>query len=426
MFLIRNGDGGSYVEMVQLALLRAGFPLALDGLFGEKTKNAVVAFQKREGLVPDGVVGRKTFLRLRPYLVGYIRHTVVPGDTVYRIAMQYNTLPALIENANPALVDNNLRIGSSLVVPFRFPLVATNLSYNALLTELVCEGLAVRYPFLRLSVVGRSVLGRPLCLLEMGKGNRKVFVNASHHANEWITTPMALAFLEEYAVAVTNATEFGGQNAEYLYDMTTLFVMPMVNPDGVDLVTGALLKESTTYLDILQIANRYPFIPFPSGWKANVNGVDLNLNYPALWEKAKEQKFAAGFTEPAPRDYVGEAPLDQPESRAVADLTKRMDFDRTVSLHTQGEEIYWKFLNEVPPNGMAIGQKMAQVSGYRLADPDPYSSYAGYKDWFIQEYQRPGYTVEAGRGVNPLPMADFPTFYPPVRGILITALAYLP
>ena len=141
-----------------------------------------------------------------------------------------------------------------------------------------------------------------------------------------------------------------------------------------------------------------------------------------MWEEAKAQKYAAGFTRPAPRDFVGSRPLDAPESRAVYDLSLREDFDLTVSLHTQGEEIYWRFADYNVQNGGEIGEKMAEASGYTLAEPSLFSSFAGYKDWFIMTYQRPGYTVEAGIGRNPLPITQFDRIYPSVKAILKVAL----
>ena len=192
----------------------------------------------------------------------------------------------------------------------------------------------------------------------------------------------------------------------------------MVDPDGVDLVTGELPAGSAAYAKAQRIAADYPAIPFPSGWKANANGVDLNLQYPAGWEDAREIKFAQGFTSPAPRDYVGAAPLDQPESRAVYNFTLAHDFKLTLSYHTQGEVIFWKYRDYEPADSYAIGRRFSQLSGYSLELTPPESANAGYKDWFIQQYDRPAYTIEAGRGTSPLSLTQFEGIYRANEGIL--------
>lgn len=425
MFLIKEGDSGSLVQMVQLALKRSGFSSeSMDGIFGGKTKASVINFQKSRGLIPDGIVGKNTFWALRPFLTGYTVYTIAKGDTFFNIANRLSSTVALIENANPNISPERLKIGDNIIVPFNFDLVPTDIAYSSLLCELICEGFVVRFPFIDLQIIGRSVLEKPIPMLKMGKGANKVFFNASHHANEWITTPMLLKFTEEYAKSVVNATWLENQNAEYIFDTTMLYILPMVNPDGVDLITGAFPKDGEVYYDVLNLANNYTFIPFPSGWKANINGVDLNLNYPAMWETAKEQKYAAGFTKPGPRDFVGNAPLDQPESKAVYNLSVKENFDLTLSLHSQGEEIYWRFGSYKPQGGKELGEKMAASSGYILTNPEEFQSYAGYKDWFIMAYLKPGYTVEVGKGVNPLPIGLFNEFYPPVKSILTVALSY--
>ena len=414
---LRKGDRGPEVQMLQLALERAGFsPGALDGIFGTRTDAAVRAFQRANGLQADGIVGPRTLAALKPYLTGYVEYTVKRGDTLSSIARRYGTTVQALLTANPRTNPNLIYVGETLIIPLPFDVVPTNIAYTSELVELINEGLAARYPFITLTTVGNSVTGSPIQALEMGTGTRHVFYNASHHANEWITTPLLLKYLEDYADAYATGGRIGGVAASRLYTGTMLHIVPLVNPDGVDLVTGAI-NSGGYYQNARTLAANYPSIPFPSGWKANIRGVDLNSNYPADWEKERDIKFAQGYTKPGPRDYVGPSALSEPESRAMYDYTRANNFALTLSYHTQGRVIFWKYQDYEPENAYAIGQRMAAASGYAL-QAGPANSYAGYRDWFIQTYNRPGYTIEAGLGTNPLPISQFNTIYRDNVGIL--------
>ncbi len=145
----------------------------------------------------------------------------------------------------------------------------------------------------------------------------------------------------------------------------------------------------------------------------------MNLQFPAGWNEAKKIKYAQGFNKPSPRDFVGFGPLTEPESLAIYNYTLMHSFDLVVAYHTQGQEIYWNFQNINPPNGFEIGQNFANLSGYSLTNVAFNSSFAGYKDWFIQKYNKPGYTIEAGLGKNPLPLSQFDEIYRDNLGILL-------
>jgi len=315
METLRLGSRGPDVELLQLALTRAGYnPGGIDGIFGALTRAALLRYQRDYGLVADGIAGPLTWARIRPYIVGYVRHRIRRGETFWTLAETYNTSVASIIAANPWADPRALRIGQSVTIPLGFEVVPTNISYSSELMGFLVEGLKARYPFLETGNSGYSVLGRPLHYLAIGNGGNEVFYNAAHHANEWITTPLLMKFIEEYSEAyIINGTIFNIR-AQDLYNRARLFVVPMVNPDGVDLVTGKIASGSAEYERAQTLARNYPAIPFPSGWKANIRGVDLNLQYPAGWEIAREQKFAQGFTRPGPRDYVGPGPLTEPES----------------------------------------------------------------------------------------------------------------
>ncbi|MEA5012150.1 MAG: M14 family metallopeptidase [Angelakisella sp.] len=409
---IRIGSTGPTVELVQLALSRAGAdPGVLDGDFGPSTEDAVIRFQAKEGLVDDGIVGPRTWAQLTPYMTGYVEHQVKSGDTFYTLAKQYQTTMDAIATANPTIEAKHIPDGANLIIPLGFPLVPTNISFTSQVLRFVLEGLQARYPFIGSSVIGRSIMGRPLTALVIGKGRVSVGYNASHHANEWITTPVVLKYLEDYAKAYATGKKIGGVLAKDLYDNIRLVLVPMVNPDGVDLVTGFFKPDNYYFKQAQTMARNYPGIPFPSGWKANINGVDLNLSYPAGWANAREIKFEQGFTEPGPRDYVGVTPLSQPEVVAMFLFTLTQNFALTLSYHTQGEIIYWRYLDYLPKDSLAIAQEMGDASGYSVEETPAASGYAGYKDWFIQQYNRPGYTIEVGRGVSPLPLSQFDKIY---------------
>ena len=263
------------------------------------------------------------------------------------------------------------------------------------------------YPFCRSELLTTSAFQRPIRTLVIGNGPRKVIYSASHHANEWITTLVLLKFAEELAQGIQN----GALDAKRIQETATIYMVPMVDPDGVDLVTGDIPAGSVQYQQAQEIAADFPAISFPDGWKANLLGVDLNLQYPAGWLTAREIKFRQGYDRPAPRDYVGHAPLNQLESRALAGYTEFIDPALVLAYHSQGKEIYWQFQDYEVPGAQELGEKMAAASGYTLADTPYASSFAGYKDWFIQNFRRPGYTIEVGEGVNPLPLSQFDEIY---------------
>ncbi|MBO4562073.1 MAG: peptidoglycan-binding protein [Clostridia bacterium] len=407
MEALRYGSRGNGVLLLQLALRREGsYKGKPDGIFGTRTLNAVRRFQSSAGLIPDGAAGPKTRAAAEPYILGYVTHRLRPGDTFYRLAKRYGVTAEATAAANPKLDPARLPVGEEITIPLPKRVVPTDVPYSSELLGYVVRGLTARYPFIKAEEMGRSASNRPLWALKTGAGKRTLFINAAHHANEWITAPLVLDFLETYAEAYMKRGTLFGRSAAALFTETRLIIAPMVDPDGVDLVNGA--ADAEEYGRALGIAEGFPDIPFPSGWKANILGTDLNLNYPADWEKAKEIKFAQGFTRPAPRDYVGASPLSAPEAAAMYAYTRAQDPDITISYHTQGGEIYWRYGDIEPEGAFNIAEAMAAVSGYRAADVPEGSSCAGYRDWFIMEYGRPGFTVEAGEGVNPLPLSLYP------------------
>ncbi|OQP17701.1 M14 family metallopeptidase [Geobacillus zalihae] len=277
------------------------------------------------------------------------------------------------------------------------------------ITALVC-----RYPFVRQRTIGHSVLGLPLVELQIGRGPVRVHMNGSFHANEWITTAVIMALIDEYARALVNDDELNGHRVLDYYRKVTLSVVPMVNPDGVNLVLNGPPEEEPHRSEVVCINGGS--LDF-SQWKANIRGVDLNNQFPANWEIEQARKPPKA---PAPRDFPGFAPLTEPEAKAMAALAESGDFAMVVAFHTQGKEIYWGYEGFEPPEAKATVQAMAEASGYQAVRY--IDSHAGYRDWFIQTWKRRGYTVELGEGVNPLPLSQFARIYRDSLGLFLAAL----
>ncbi|WAA10422.1 M14 family metallopeptidase [Fervidibacillus albus] len=343
-----------------------------------------------------------------------VQRKIQRGDTFWKFSNELNIPVYGLLLLNPDVDPNRLMVDEIVYLPKRVtvPIVRDVANYSFEKMEADLNRLQEIYPFIRINKIGESVLGKPIYEIDIGRGERVVHFNGAFHANEWITTPVLMRLVNTYALSLVNGYPQRGIYSLPLYNRNRLSVVPMVNPDGVNLVlNGPPAEVKEEVISINEGSTDF------SSWKANIRGIDLNNQYPANWDIEKKRKEPK---KPAPRDYPGDAPLTEPEAIAMAELAKQREFSRMLAFHTQGKEFYWGYEGLEPPESESLAERYANASGYesiRYVD-----SHAGYKDWFIQTFRKPGFTFELGLGVNPIPISQFPTIFEEMLGVFLLSL----
>jgi g-D-glutamyl-meso-diaminopimelate peptidase len=280
------------------------------------------------------------------------------------------------------------------------------------------QALQTMYPdLIRAKSIGESVEGRRLLLLELGKGKRRIFLNGAVHAREYISTTYLMYMIDRYAYAYATEGVWNGYDLEKILDQVTFCVVPMVNPDGVNLVQNgfASVKDPEAVMKITTDPRD------PSGfasWKANVRGVDLNRNYPARW--------TAGTKIPSPSYslFKGQTPLSEPETKAIDNYLNSAMCWAFISFHSMGEGVYgWDDARGMYyPQLYSMVSRIMKASGFvKLTDTED-TSYGTFAGYVRKTFLKPALTIELCKYTDAqysYPDEDFDRVWRPAQDICL-------
>ncbi|ADL12999.1 M14 family metallopeptidase [Acetohalobium arabaticum] len=278
------------------------------------------------------------------------------------------------------------------------PIITAVSDYNYSQMRKQMNQLEDKYESIKVSTIGKSLAKRNLYLLTLGSGKKKIGVIGGVHGREGITSLLTLKLAEDYAKHLKQSQEIEGYNLEELLDKVTFCFIPMLNPDGIEIATHGIkneVKDRNFYLKANEGSSGF------KRWKANGRGVDLNKQFPADWNQVKSKNS------PHFKSYKGPKPESEPESQALADLTRSKKFEAVVAFHNSGNIIYWYYnqKGEEYNRDYKLGKLLSKETGYKLVAPEESSTAAaGYKDWFIKEFKLPGFTIEIGEGKTKQPL----------------------
>lgn len=262
------------------------------------------------------------------------------------------------------------------------------------------KALEEMYPHLVKKVtIGKSLDGRNLYAVRLGSGETEVLFNASAHAREHMTTSVIMNMLDEYAFAYVRGNNYGGFNVREVLDRTSIWFVPMNNPDGVTLVQmGPDALNSTLAKNAIQINRGSRNF---TSWKANARGVDLNRNYPSLWKTVTNNPGR-----PSESHYKGPLPLSEPETKAMYNFILSRNFKTLVDYHSSGEVLYARLPGH-------IERLVSQKTGYRIIDETFFTSGGDLPTWFTLELGMPGLTPEISPyvGNRPVPVSNWDSIW---------------
>lgn len=286
--------------------------------------------------------------------------------------------------------------------------------YDYLEVRRAVDTICKRYPFLRTFSVGTSCAGREISALKLGKASEYALITAAFHGSEHLTTTVLLMFIEELCHAIETDGAVAGLNAQKaLFGRGVIFI-PRVNPDGCEIS----IHGKTACGHLTRNIERICGGDF-THWNANIRGVDINHNFDAGWERLRKMERDMGIYGPSPTRFGGYYPESEPETKALCDLCRNGRIGHALALHSQGEVIYWTYGEKRPHRSERMAQLLATSSGYALDSAIGIADGGGFKDWFISEIGRPAFTVELGKGKNPLPAEDAARIYDTVREMLM-------
>ena len=263
-------------------------------------------------------------------------------------------------------------------------------SYEQMCADI--SALEARYPeLISVSVLGQSVEGRDIPVFRLGKGDREIIICATMHAREYFCTNFVMYMTEQYCVSYNKNEWYAGLSYQEILDNVCFVIVPMLNPDGVNLaqngIENAQQKDKLEQMELVDTGKNGYY-----AWKANINGVDLNRNWPYYWAEDAEVKS------PASANYNGSAPLTEPEVIAMKKLIDETPFYMLCSFHISGQVIYWidssnsqEMYNAFSP----IISRFARWTGYTKMYREDVSEFGGYMVNYARAmYQKPCFTVE--------------------------------
>lgn len=271
---------------------------------------------------------------------------------------------------------------------------ASRYSYNILeddTKELISE-----YPFLEKIRLGNSVLGNELFCLKAGTGGRKIFIIASQRGNEWITSALVMRMLEELCFLYTNNSSLHLIDVHKALCDSSIYVCPMVNPDGVELSTNGIPKNIPPITKNRLISYNSGSNDFKDKWQANINGIDLSHNYDVNFFERKATESHYNIFSQCSSHFSGHHPFSEPETAALKKFTLSLMPDVTITFQANKKAIHSSAKGKSFSYASHLAETLSEISGYNLCEISELEKYSHFCDWSAEKLDTASIAIDVG------------------------------
>lgn len=266
-----------------------------------------------------------------------------------------------------------------------------------------------RYSFISVNYIGESLLGKGIPMITLGEGDKQVLYVGAHMGGDWTGSIILLKFVNEYCEILKNDGRIFNYSVKYLFGTRKICIVPMLNPDGVDININGVTEDNILKDRLLSMNNGDGDF---SSWQANARGVTLSGNYRAVFNEYRRRAAEEGITSGCAKGFSGERPESEPETGALCAYFRFNDrLSAALSLNGRGERVFYKYGDVSVPRAKSIGKAVSRRSGYRLQEVGEQFGDCGFVGFCNSELKIPALNLMySGKNVGKVGDVCFDTY----------------
>ncbi|MBR4869142.1 MAG: hypothetical protein IKU10_08285 [Clostridia bacterium] len=233
------------------------------------------------------------------------------------------------------------------------------------------------YPFLRVKTIGKSVVGRSIYGLEIGRESAPcTILVGTFWGTDRFSGPLLLQFAERVLHALANHTSLCEVEASLLLQNHRIVCIPFINPDGREICEKGAHCAGLDSGKIRRLCGGDTAL-----WNTNARGVDIGRNVDFGFSARRKREKENGLFGPASFGYSGPSPESEPETVALSNYCRQQKVRQAIAFYPGSGEIYWRNRPEEQPEAQQLGELLALTAGYRAEAAIGPMTDSGFRNW---------------------------------------------